>query len=174
MVAQFLIVPTQAINHWQRVVEIQPDNGDVWSAMGHCFLMQDDLQKAYMAYQQALYFLPNPKVRAKSIEATLSVPADACHAIFVIFSPRFRSSVADHPHQRKIGMDWTCRRFPHGSTSFLSAPNLASGARECESSIDPLHISSMSLFSPAPIRHSIRDSILFRLWASCPPFNSFS
>lgn len=24
--------------------------------------MQDDLQKAYAAYQQALYFLPNPKV----------------------------------------------------------------------------------------------------------------
>ena len=30
---------------------------------GHCYLMQDDLQKAYAAYQQALYFLPNPKVR---------------------------------------------------------------------------------------------------------------
>ena len=29
---------------------------------GHCYLMQDDLQKAYAAYQQALYFLPNPKV----------------------------------------------------------------------------------------------------------------
>ena len=27
--------------------------------------MQDDLQKAYGAYQQALYFLPNPKVRAR-------------------------------------------------------------------------------------------------------------
>jgi hypothetical protein len=25
--------------------------------------MQDDLQKAYTAYQQALYHLPNPKVR---------------------------------------------------------------------------------------------------------------
>ena len=24
--------------------------------------MQDDLQKAYVAYQQALYLLPNPKV----------------------------------------------------------------------------------------------------------------
>lgn len=24
--------------------------------------MQDDLQKAYQAYQQALYLLPNPKV----------------------------------------------------------------------------------------------------------------
>jgi len=30
---------------------------------GHCYLMQDDLQKAYSAYQQALYLLPNPKVR---------------------------------------------------------------------------------------------------------------
>ena len=29
---------------------------------GHCYLMQDDLQKAYAAYQQALYLLPNPKV----------------------------------------------------------------------------------------------------------------
>jgi tetratricopeptide (TPR) repeat protein len=28
---------------------------------GHCYLMQDDLQKAYSAYQQALYLLPNPK-----------------------------------------------------------------------------------------------------------------
>lgn len=32
--------------------------------VGHCYLMQDDLQKAYAAYQQALYLLPNPKVRA--------------------------------------------------------------------------------------------------------------
>lgn len=45
------------------MVELEPNNGDVWSAMGHCFLMQDELQKAYMAYQQALYFLENPKVR---------------------------------------------------------------------------------------------------------------
>ncbi|KAF8323076.1 TPR-like protein [Clavulina sp. PMI_390] len=51
----------EAIAHWQRVVEVQPENGDVWSAMGHCYLMQDQLQRAYMAYQQALYFLPNPK-----------------------------------------------------------------------------------------------------------------
>ncbi|KAF8330378.1 uncharacterized protein EI90DRAFT_3280956 [Cantharellus anzutake] len=51
----------KAIAHWQRMVELEPNNGDVWSAMGHCFLMQDELQKAYMAYQQALYFLENPK-----------------------------------------------------------------------------------------------------------------
>lgn len=30
--------------------------------LGHCLLMKDDLPKAYTAYQQALYHLPNPKV----------------------------------------------------------------------------------------------------------------
>ena len=38
---------------------------------GHCYLMQDDLQKAYAAYQQALYFLPNPKVRLSSLARSL-------------------------------------------------------------------------------------------------------
>lgn len=30
--------------------------------IGHCFLMMDDLQQAYSAYQQALYHLRDPKV----------------------------------------------------------------------------------------------------------------
>ena len=30
---------------------------------GHCYLMMDDLQQAYSAYQQALYHLSDPKVR---------------------------------------------------------------------------------------------------------------
>ena len=30
--------------------------------LGHCFLMMEDLQQAYAAYQQALYHLRNPKV----------------------------------------------------------------------------------------------------------------
>jgi Tfp pilus assembly protein PilF len=34
---------------------------------GHCYLMQDELQQAYQAYQQALYLLPNPKVRATQL-----------------------------------------------------------------------------------------------------------
>ncbi|KAL5535069.1 SSN6 [Sanghuangporus sanghuang] len=52
---------TKAIEYFQRVIQIQQDNGEVWSALGHCYLMIDDLQKAYSAYQQALYLLPNPK-----------------------------------------------------------------------------------------------------------------
>lgn len=31
--------------------------------IGHCFLMIDDLKKAYSSYQQALYYMPNPHVR---------------------------------------------------------------------------------------------------------------
>ena len=34
--------------------------------------MQDDLQKAYAAYQQALYNLPNPKVRVTSCSADMN------------------------------------------------------------------------------------------------------
>jgi hypothetical protein len=29
--------------------------------LGHCYLMMDDLQQAYSAYQQALYHLRDPK-----------------------------------------------------------------------------------------------------------------
>jgi len=41
---------------------IESNNGEVWGALGHCYLMIEDLQKAYASYQQALYHLPNPKV----------------------------------------------------------------------------------------------------------------
>ncbi|KIY45707.1 TPR-like protein [Fistulina hepatica ATCC 64428] len=51
----------KAIDYFQRVLKLQQDNGEIWSALGHCYLMQDDLQMAYSAYQEALYRLPNPK-----------------------------------------------------------------------------------------------------------------
>lgn len=72
----------KAIEYFQRILNIKQDNGEVWGSMGesdvsrkasvsqtgHCLLMKDDLPKAYTAYQQALYHLPNPKVLD-----------DACH-----------------------------------------------------------------------------------------------
>ncbi|CEL58222.1 General transcriptional corepressor ssn6 OS=Schizosaccharomyces pombe (strain 972 / ATCC 24843) GN=ssn6 PE=1 SV=1 [Rhizoctonia solani AG-1 IB] len=54
---------SMAVDYFQRVLSLQRENGDVWSALGHCFLMKDDLQNAYSAYQQALYYLPNPKLQ---------------------------------------------------------------------------------------------------------------
>ncbi|TPX35649.1 hypothetical protein SmJEL517_g01964 [Synchytrium microbalum] len=51
----------KAVEFYQRVLNINGDNGEVWGALGYCYLMMEDLQKAYTAYQQALYHLPNPK-----------------------------------------------------------------------------------------------------------------
>ncbi|KAK7688149.1 hypothetical protein QCA50_008519 [Cerrena zonata] len=51
----------KAVEYFSRVLKVQTENGEVWSALGHCYLMQDDLQRAYQAYQQALYYLHNPK-----------------------------------------------------------------------------------------------------------------
>ena len=76
----------KAIEYFQRILNIKQDNGEVWGSMGklkwrssseadnsgHCLLMKDDLPKAYTAYQQALYHLPNPKVSTVHCEPGLS------------------------------------------------------------------------------------------------------
>lgn len=51
----------KAVEYFQRILQIDNNNGEVWGALGHCYLMLEDLQKAYASYQQALYHLPNPK-----------------------------------------------------------------------------------------------------------------
>jgi general transcriptional corepressor CYC8 len=52
---------TAAVEYLRQIIKIEPTNGEVWSSLGHCYLMMDDLQQAYSAYQQALYHLPDPK-----------------------------------------------------------------------------------------------------------------
>jgi glucose repression mediator protein len=52
---------TAAVEYLRQIIIIEPANGEVWSSLGHCYLMMDDLQQAYSAYQQALYHLPDPK-----------------------------------------------------------------------------------------------------------------
>ncbi|KAI0392534.1 hypothetical protein F5Y17DRAFT_477582 [Xylariaceae sp. FL0594] len=51
----------KAVDYLQAILKIDPQNGEVWGSLGHCFLMMDDLQQAYAAYQNALINLPNPK-----------------------------------------------------------------------------------------------------------------
>eukprot|EP01121_Diplochlamys_sp_Union-15-3_P017855 TRINITY_DN6374_c0_g1_i1.p1 TRINITY_DN6374_c0_g1~~TRINITY_DN6374_c0_g1_i1.p1 ORF type:complete len:572 (+),score=104.28 TRINITY_DN6374_c0_g1_i1:99-1814(+) len=51
----------QAIQYFNRIVELDHQNVEVWGALGHCYLMMEDLPKAYHAYQQALSHLLNPK-----------------------------------------------------------------------------------------------------------------
>ncbi|KAF9984022.1 hypothetical protein BGZ75_004407 [Mortierella antarctica] len=51
----------KASEYFQRILSIDNANGEVWGSLGHCYLMMDELQKAYNAYQNALHHLPNPK-----------------------------------------------------------------------------------------------------------------
>ncbi|KAI8911566.1 hypothetical protein EDD86DRAFT_188969 [Gorgonomyces haynaldii] len=51
----------KAVEYFQRILKMNDKNGEIWGALGHCYLMMDELQKAYHAYQQALFHLPNPK-----------------------------------------------------------------------------------------------------------------
>ncbi|KIM32975.1 hypothetical protein M408DRAFT_14548 [Serendipita vermifera MAFF 305830] len=55
----------RAVDYFNRAIQIDDKNGDIWSSLGHCFLMQDELQSAYDAYQNALFHLPSPKEDAK-------------------------------------------------------------------------------------------------------------
>ncbi|KAI8934545.1 hypothetical protein NX059_008243 [Plenodomus lindquistii] len=50
-----------AVEYLRTILKVDPANGDVWGSLGHCYLMMDDLQQAYSAYQQALYHLSDPK-----------------------------------------------------------------------------------------------------------------
>ncbi|KAG0281428.1 glucose repression mediator protein [Linnemannia exigua] len=51
----------KAAEYFQRILAIDNASGEVWGSLGHCYLMMDELQKAYSAYQNALHQLPNPK-----------------------------------------------------------------------------------------------------------------
>ena len=52
----------KAVEYLQSILNMDSSNGEIWGSLGHCYLMMDDLQKAYSAYQQALYHLRDPKV----------------------------------------------------------------------------------------------------------------
>lgn len=72
----------KAVEFLQAILKLEANNGEVWGSLGtrffplwdvqtltlptgHCYLMMEDLQQAYAAYQQALYHLRDPKVGAR-------------------------------------------------------------------------------------------------------------
>lgn len=70
----------KALEFFRAIVQLEQNNGEAWGnlgmscrnpalipdaltvATGHCYLMTENLQKAYDAYQQALVNLRDPKV----------------------------------------------------------------------------------------------------------------
>lgn len=53
----------KAGEYFHHLVNINNVSGDAWAHLGYCFLMTNDLQNSYTAYQHALYHVRNPKVR---------------------------------------------------------------------------------------------------------------
>ena len=51
----------QAVSYLQRAISADQRCGEAWAVLAHCYVMTDDLQKAYQAYQSALSHLPNPR-----------------------------------------------------------------------------------------------------------------
>lgn len=78
----------EAIEYFTRVVALNETAGDVWGALGHCYLMMDDTSKAYACYQQAIVNLPQSKVCSFSIAFICCVQS---------MVRRFRITVADLP-----------------------------------------------------------------------------
>jgi len=50
-----------AIEYYLQLTNLDPDNGPAWTALGHCYLLIEDLQKSFNAYQHALYSLEDIK-----------------------------------------------------------------------------------------------------------------
>ena len=66
--------------------------------------MQDDLQKAYSAYQQALYLLPNPKV------LYLPLPSPIVYKLIIIDPGGPKALVWNRHSLRPIWLPRPCRR----------------------------------------------------------------
>jgi len=49
----------KAIEYFEKMTSICRENGHAWTALGHCYLLKEDLHKSFQAYQNALYYLEN-------------------------------------------------------------------------------------------------------------------
>ncbi|KNZ47434.1 hypothetical protein VP01_639g7 [Puccinia sorghi] len=54
-----------ASNYFSRLLKIHEGSGEIWGALGHCYLMLDELPRAHTSYQQALHHFPTPKSEPK-------------------------------------------------------------------------------------------------------------
>lgn len=52
----------QAVQYLQQAVTFDDKDGHTWEELAYCYLMINDLQNSYTAYQHALYHIQNPKV----------------------------------------------------------------------------------------------------------------
>jgi hypothetical protein len=51
----------ESIEQHKKLLEANPKDGYTWTALGHCYLLEEKYQEAFNAYQRALYVLPDVK-----------------------------------------------------------------------------------------------------------------
>ena len=51
----------RSVEFLQRALNVESNDGESWGWLGYCYLMVDDVQKAFTAYQQSLYLIPSPQ-----------------------------------------------------------------------------------------------------------------
>lgn len=93
----------KAVEYLQSILNMDNNNGDIWGSLGHCYLMMDDLQKAYTAYQQALYHLRDPKASLPSL--SLPLPPVLIHLL-----TGTQTVVRNRHSLRPIRIAGACRR----------------------------------------------------------------
>lgn len=129
----------KAVEFLQAILKLDANNGEVWGSLGmdsgvcdasrllirstgHCYLMMEDLQQAYAAYQQALYHLRDPKAS----------PATQWFAAFANPSSTGAQAVVWHRYTvRSLRISRACRR------SFLSGHEDAARLRKSQRDILP-------------------------------------
>ena len=116
------------------------------SASGHAYLMIDDLQKAYTAYQQALYHLPGPKVRAISSVAPSHSP----------LSYKIRSSgTASVSSTTDTAASSTPRRLSPASSRSLPTSTRPTKSTSASASSTSSSKSFSRVWRSVPLRHSL-------------------
>lgn len=56
------------MEYLQQAVAFDDKDGHTWEELAYCYLMINDLQNSYTAYQHALYHIQNPKVGVSAHE----------------------------------------------------------------------------------------------------------
>jgi len=51
----------ESIEHFKSLIENNPDDGSLWTLLGHCYLLDEKHQDAFNSYQKALNLLPDIK-----------------------------------------------------------------------------------------------------------------
>ena len=85
----------QAIEFLQSCLQ-QQEQGDIWALLGHCYLMNNELPRAYAAYQQGLNSLSNVLISLRFLLTYQAQDPDVWYGIGLLYD---RYASFDHAEE---------------------------------------------------------------------------